>query len=92
MADGFINNEYDGRFELHVGDAYALADYRLKAQNIIIDRVEAPEALRGTGAASKLMQHIADYAKQENLTIIPLCSYAVAWFKRHQKPPAAPKP
>ena len=40
-------------------------------------------ALRGTGAASRLMQQIVDHARAEKLVIVPRCSYATAWFERH---------
>jgi len=46
--------------------------------------VEAEDELRGTGAAGKFMQSLADHARAERLTLAPRCSYAVAWFKRHR--------
>ena len=39
--------------------------------------------LRGTGAASRLMQQIVDHARAEKLVMVPRCSYARAWFERH---------
>ena len=29
------------------------------------------------------MQGIVEIARAENLTIVPLCSYAALWFRRH---------
>lgn len=93
MADGFINNTAKNRFELHVGGAFAYADYRVNGQQLFIDKVEAPVALRGTGVAGRLMQNIVDAAKRAGLEIVPVCPYAVSWLQRQQqKPPAAPKP
>ena len=45
--------------------------------------VEAEDELRGTGAAGRFMQQLADHARDEKLILTPRCSYAVAWFKRH---------
>lgn len=79
----FHDNTDRCRYELHSGDQIAFADYRREKDLLTIDHVEAPVALRGTGAAGILMQHIAEHAKAEGLTIIPLCPYAAAWLRRH---------
>jgi len=71
------------RFELVIDSHTTFADYRREGSTLIIDHVEAPQALRGTGAAGKLMQSIADKAKAENLHITPICSYAATWLKRN---------
>lgn len=71
------------RFEMDFDGHTAFADYQLKGSTLTLNHVEAPPALRGTGAAGKLMQNIADHAQAENLTIIPICSYAATWLKRN---------
>ena len=60
-----------------------LADYAVQGENRAILHVEADPALRGSGAAGKFMQSLADHARSEELKLTPRCSYAVAWFKRH---------
>lgn len=59
------------------------ADYAVQGDRRTILHVEAEDELRGTGAAGKFMQSLADHARAEKLTLTPRCSYAVAWFKRH---------
>ena len=49
----------------------------------IIVHVEADPALRGTGAAGRLMTAIVALAREKKLQIVPRCAYAVAWFKRY---------
>jgi len=71
------------RFEIDEHGQTVFADYRLMGDRLIIDHVEAPSALRGTGAAGRLMRLIADHAKQEGLAIVPLCGYAAAWLRRN---------
>lgn len=41
--------------------------------------------LRGGGVAEQLLDALADYARKENLKIIPSCSYVVAKFARGGK-------
>jgi uncharacterized protein len=77
------DNSAARRFELDEGGHTAYADYRRAEGRLIIDHVEAPPALRGTGAAGRLMEAIAERATRERLSITPLCGYAAAWLKRH---------
>ena len=52
----FTENAAKHRFEYRVGDQIAFANYRKNDGTLYIDYVEAPPELRGTGAASQLMQ------------------------------------
>lgn len=74
-------NQAAGRFERDEGGQVVFADYRRGEGRLIVDHVEAPIALRGTGAAGRLMEEIAAYAREEDLKIIPLCSYAARWLR-----------
>ena len=71
------------RLELDVEGHTAFADYRRAGGRLLIDHVETPLALRGGGVAARVMQGVAEQARQEGLKVTPICSYAVAWFKRH---------
>lgn len=42
-------------------------------------------SLRGGGVAEKLLDALSDYARENNLKIIPTCSYVVAKFARSDK-------
>ncbi len=85
MSENFINHEKIQRFELDTGTAVAFANYRLESQTLFIDYVEAPPVLRGTGAAGRLMQHIADLAQTKGYKMVPICGYAAAWISRNVK-------
>ena len=77
------DNQELSRFERHVGDEVVFATYRQDGKTLIINYVEAPESLRGTGEAGKLMADIMAHAQAHGLKIYPVCSYAVAWMRRH---------
>ncbi|CAN5375487.1 GNAT family N-acetyltransferase [soil metagenome] len=79
----------DQRFEQTFDDAdgnpaRVWADYAVQGGRRSILHVEAEDALRGSGAAGRFMQALADHARAESLKLSPRCSYAVAWFKRHK--------
>jgi predicted GNAT family acetyltransferase len=78
-----IDNQAESRFELEESGLLVWAEYRIRDGKYFIPHVEAEPALRGTGAASRLMQQITDHARTEKLVIVPRCSYARAWFERH---------
>ncbi|HEY0105086.1 MAG TPA: GNAT family N-acetyltransferase [Rhizomicrobium sp.] len=77
------DNRAARRFELEENGLTAFANYRRTGAQVVIPHVEAPPALRGTGAASRLMEGIVALARLEGFRIAPTCSYASAWFRRH---------
>ena len=80
----FTDNKQQNRFELNVNGEIAFADYHRDNDTLTIKYVEAPVSLRGTGTASALMKHIANFAEQNDLKIIPICGYAASWLKRNK--------
>ncbi|HEY5071838.1 MAG TPA: GNAT family N-acetyltransferase [Caulobacteraceae bacterium] len=70
------------RFEIDEAGHTSFANYRRIGQRLIIDHVEAPDALRGTGAAGRLMEALAAQARAEGRRITPICGYAAAWLAR----------
>ncbi|WP_246180027.1 GNAT family N-acetyltransferase [Microvirga thermotolerans] len=80
---GVRDNPARRRFELEIDGQVVFADYDRSGTRLVIRHVEAPPALRGTGAAGALMRGVAEIARSEGCTIVPLCSYAGAWLRRH---------
>jgi uncharacterized protein len=78
------DNRQAGRFELEIDGAIVFAKYRHAQDRVLITHVEAPVHLRGTGAASRLMQEIATDARERGVKLTPLCSYAAVWFRRNR--------
>lgn len=71
------------RFELTENGKIVFANYRRAGNVFTLPHVEADPALRGTGAAARLMEGIAALAREKGYRVIPTCSYARAWFRRH---------
>ncbi len=83
MTDTFRHNPELSRYELEVDGLLAVADYQRSGHRLVIPHVEADPALRGKGAASRLMERVASTARAEGMRITPLCSYAAAWLQRN---------
>jgi uncharacterized protein len=84
-----IDNAGESRFELEEDGLTAIAEYHVKDHSLYIDYVESPPALRGTGAAGRLMEGVMQAAREKDYKVIPVCGYAAAWIKRH--PDTLPK-
>lgn len=82
---GVIDNEERRRFELVENGLTAFADYRRQDGIVVLPHVEAPVALRGTGAAGRLMAGALERIRAEGLKVRPLCSYAVAYMRRNRQ-------
>jgi len=83
MTDAFRDNTTEARFELVTNGLLSFADYRREPGRLVIPHVESDPALRGQGAAGRLMAQVAEVARAEDRKIVPTCSYAAAWLKRN---------
>lgn len=81
--DGFKVNEAGSQFELHVDGHIAFIEYYREGEKLFLTHTEAPEALRGKGAASKLVQMTLQCAKDNGFTVMPLCSYVAKYINDH---------
>jgi len=85
MINAVSDNPGRHRYELDVDGQVVFADYRREGAVLTILHVEAPPALRGTGAAGRFMQGMMEKVRKEGLKVMPVCSYAVAWLGRHKE-------
>ena len=49
---------------------------------IIIDHTEVSESQKGKGLGKKLIYHVANYAREMNIKILPLCPFARRIFQQ----------
>jgi predicted GNAT family acetyltransferase len=85
MANHVRDNSDKSRFELEKDGLVAFANYRRQGPVLVIQHVEAPLPLRGTGAAGELMRGVVEIARREGRKVAPLCGYAFAWIRRHKE-------
>ena len=78
-----VHNSAAQRFETTVEGHLSMIEYRLDGDAIIFTHTEVPEALRGQGLASKLVEVAVTFARTENKRIMSECSYVTAWLSRH---------
>lgn len=72
------------RFRLSIGGQEAvILDYRSGNGAWDLVHTYADPAFRGTGAASRLVRHVFEQARQAGVRIIPSCPYIPVWVSRH---------
>ncbi|KAA9006318.1 N-acetyltransferase [Paenibacillus spiritus] len=75
----------DSRFYI-AGEGRDLAEITFRKEGegtLVIDHTFVSEDLRGQGAGEKLVRAVVDKAREENLKIVPQCSYAAHQFEKH---------
>lgn len=50
---------------------------------IVADHTYAPDAMRGTGVASAMVNRLIADARKRGVMVVPACSYVRAQFERH---------
>ena len=55
------------------------------ADVMVIEHTFVDEAMRHKGLAKKLLDQAADYAREHNYKMEPVCSYAVTAFDRYKE-------
>jgi predicted GNAT family acetyltransferase len=65
------------------GTRVAEMEIAIQAKNLIVYHTEVSEELQGKGIASNLLAKMVEYARENKLKVVPLCTYVLAQFKRH---------
>ncbi len=70
--------EEDGKTKAEITYSKAGSD------KIIIDHTEVSDELRGQNIGNKLVEHTVNYARKNELTVIPLCPFAKSVIDRDE--------
>lgn len=73
---------------LYIGDKenpQAFIKYKINNGEIAVVSTVVKESLRGQGVAGKLMDKVVEIAKEENLKIDPICSYADVYLRKREE-------
>jgi predicted GNAT family acetyltransferase len=79
-----VHNTAARRFEIGLDGKYALIQYRMRGDDtLVFTHTEVPPEFEGRGIAGKIAKVALDYAKNEGLTVEPLCPYVATYIKKH---------
>jgi predicted GNAT family acetyltransferase len=77
------HNEANNTFEVWIDGKLSKLDYMQEGKNFVITHVGVYPEHRGQGIAGKIVEAGLDYARQNSLRVIPMCSYAAAYIRRN---------
>ncbi|WP_369059832.1 GNAT family N-acetyltransferase [Caulobacter sp. 73W] len=78
-----INNEADGRFEIHLDDKVAYAEYRVLASGVLFPHTEVPVFFEGRGVGSALVKAAMAWVRERQLLVMPACTFVAGYIQRH---------
>ena len=87
-----FNNVSAHRFEVHGRERMARLDYRLENRTIDLVHTEVPPELANRGIGAKLVKAALEYARQSSLMVVPSCSFAAVYIRRHPEYQALVEP
>lgn len=78
-----LNNEAAHRWEAHVDQHMAVAEYRRRGAALFFIHTRVPPELEGQGIASRLVEAALDDARAQQLAVIPFCPFVANYMRRH---------
>ncbi len=72
-----------GRIEASVENHLCYIDYRQDGNVMHVLHTIVPDAVGGRGIAGQLTEYAINLARKNDWKINPVCTYTVAYFKRH---------
>ncbi|MEO6969034.1 MAG: GNAT family N-acetyltransferase [Rhodanobacteraceae bacterium] len=72
-------------FSVDVDSHRGVVDYALRDGVMTMTHTGVPEAVRGRGVAAQLVRVALDTARTNGWKVIPACSYAAAFIRRHNE-------
>jgi predicted GNAT family acetyltransferase len=85
ILSDFKLNEAELQFELKADGQLAFLEYHREDERLYLTHTEVPTALRGQGVAAELVKEVLGFARQNGLSVIPLCSYVAYFMNNHQE-------
>jgi hypothetical protein len=73
------------RFVIHAEGKEVYVEFDLKDDKIDLDHTYTHPDLRGRGLAAQVVRAALEYAKENNLKVIPTCSYVRSFIKKNDE-------
>lgn len=71
------------RFIIQMERVAAVLEYHLNGPRMTITHTFVPDTLRGKGLAGYLAKAAFDFARTNDLRVVPQCSYIATYAQRH---------
>ena len=80
-----IHEEDNKRFVIYKDGKEVFVEYMSKEGELNLYHTHTDPELRGQGLAAQVVRAALEYSKENNLKIIPTCSYVQSFLAKHDK-------
>ena len=78
-------NEAARRFETEIEGKLSLLEYRIAGRSIVFTHTEVPAEIAGRGVASALTKAGLEYARAQQLQVVPQCPFVRDYLVKHSE-------
>ena len=83
MSQQVVHVPEKSRFERQGDGGYATLAYERGDGQVELTHTIVPQALEGQGIGSELVEAAIAWAREEELEVVPVCSFVRGWLERH---------
>ena len=78
-----VHEPEESRFAVHAEGLTAVLEYQRVGERVVMPHTAVPGPLEGRGIGSRLARTALEWAREENLRVVPLCPFVRAYIQRH---------
>ena len=78
-----VDNPAQSRFELDLGEAVAVAYYKVDGDRIALLHTEVPQELSGRGIGSRLAKGVFESLRTRGVGVVAKCPFMASYAARH---------
>ena len=82
-ADGVVDDVAGHRFVIKEDGSEAELVYHRNGRRLVLVHTGVPEEIGGRGIGGRLVRAALARAREEGLTVVPVCPYASRWLRDH---------
>lgn len=85
MDEKVVHETDNNRFVIYSEGSEAYVEYKMKDDTIDLYHTFTDPVLRGKGLAAHVVRAAFEYAKENNLKVIPTCSFVRSFVRRYKE-------
>jgi predicted GNAT family acetyltransferase len=85
MEEKVIHENEDKRFVINLEGNEVYVEYTMTGSEINLYHTFTDPALRGKGLAAQVVRAALEFAKENNLKVVPTCSYVHAFITKNKE-------
>ena len=85
MEEKVIHEKENERFVIYIDGHEVYVEYTMRSNKIDLHHTYTHPALRGKGLAAHVVRAAFEFAKENNLKVIPTCSYVQTFVSKNEQ-------